>query len=71
MDMINTSKITNDKNVKKILPTHFNKTEQISTVYTLTKTIRSKIFSHKELIKTLDTKEILGNMNNFPCNCIT
>ena len=58
MDMINISKIINDKNVKKSLPTQFNKTEQISTVYTLTKTIRSKIFNQKEFIKTLDTKEI-------------
>ena len=44
MDMINISKIINDKNVKKSLPTQFNKTEQISTVYTLNKTILSKIF---------------------------
>ena len=71
MDMINISKIINDKNVKKSLPTQFNKTEQISTVYTLTKTIRSKIFNHKEFIKTLDTKDILENMNNLPCNCTT
>ena len=42
MDMIN-SKI-NDKNVKKNLPTKLNQTEQVLTVYTLTKTIRSKIF---------------------------
>ena len=40
--MIN-SKI-NDKNVKKNLPTKLNQTEQVLTVYTLTKTIRSKIF---------------------------
>ena len=39
MDMINISKIINDKNVKKCLSTQFNKAEQISTVYTLTKTI--------------------------------
>ena len=71
MDMINISKIINDKNVKKSLPTQFNKTEQISTVYTLTKTIRSKIFNHKEFIKALDTKNILDNMNNLPCNCTT
>ena len=57
MGMINISKITIDKNMKKILPTQFNKTEQISTVYTSTKTIRSKI--HKEFIKTLNTKNIL------------
>ena len=63
--MINISKIINDKNVKKNLPTQFNKTEQISTVYTLTKTIASKIFNHIEFIKTLDTKDILGNMNNI------
>ena len=69
MDMINISKIINDKNVKKSLPTQFNKTEQMSTVYTLTKTIRSKIFNHKEFIKTLDTKDILENMNNLSCNC--
>ena len=37
MGMINISKIINDKNVKKSLPTQFNKTEQ---------TIRSKIFNH-------------------------
>ena len=61
MDMINISKIVNDKNVKKSLPTQFNKAEQISTVYTLTKTIRSKIFNHKEFIKTLDTKDIFEN----------
>ena len=71
MDMTNISKIINDKNVKKNLPTQFKKTEQISTVYTLTKTIRSKIFNHKEFIKTLDTKDILDNMNNLPCNCTT
>ena len=35
------------------------------------KTIRSKIFNHKEFIKTLDTKDILENMNNLPCNCTT
>ena len=34
--VINISKIINDKNVQK---TQFNKTEQISAVYTLTKTI--------------------------------
>ena len=67
--MINISKIINDKNVEKKLPTQFNKTEQISTVYKLTKTIRSKIFNHKEFIKTLDPKDILDNINNLPCNC--
>ena len=71
MDMINISKIINDKNVKKSLATQFDKTEQISTVYTLTKTIRSKIFNHKEFIKTLDTKDILDNMNDLPFNCTT
>ena len=71
MDMANISKIINDKNVKKSLPTQFNKKEQISTVYTLTKTIRSNIFNHKEFIKTLDTKDILDNMNNLLCNCTT
>ena len=70
MDRIN-SKIINAKNVKKNLPTQFNKTEKISTVYTLTKTIRSKILNHKEFIKTLDTKNILNNMNNLPCNWTT
>ena len=29
--------------------------------------MRSKIFNHKEFIKTLDTKDILDNMNSFPC----
>ena len=71
MDMINISKIINDKNVKKSLPTQCNKTEEISTVYTLTKTIRSKIFNHKEFIKALDTKDILDNMKNLPYNCTT
>ena len=71
MGMINISKIINDKNVKKNLPTLFNKTEQILTVYTLTKTMRSKIFNHKEFIKTLDTNDILDNINNWPCNCTT
>ena len=37
MDMINISKMINDKNVKKNLSTQFNKTEQISLVYALTK----------------------------------
>ena len=69
--MINIRKIVNDKNVNKNLPTQFNKTEQISAVHTLNKTIRSKIFNHKEFIKTLDTKDILENINNLPCNCTT
>ena len=71
MDMINISKRINDKNVKKNLPTQVNKTEQIPTVYTLTKTIRPKIFNHKKFRKTLDTKGILDNMNNLPYNCTT
>ena len=68
IDMINILKIINEKNVKKNLPTQFNKTEQISTAYTLTKTMRTKIFNHKEFIKTLHTNDILDNMNNLPCN---
>ena len=71
MGMINISKIINDKNVKKSLPIQFNKTKQISTVYILTKTIRSKIFNHKAFIKTLDTKDILDSTNNLLCNCTT
>ena len=71
MDMINIIKIINGKNVEKNLPTQFNKTEQISAEYTLTKTIRSKIFNPKEFIKTLDTKGILHNMINLPCNYTT
>ena len=55
--------------MKKNIPTQFNKTEQISTVYTLSRTIWSKIFNHKEFIKTLDTKDIFDNMNSLPCNC--
>ena len=39
MEMMNIRKIINNKNVKKNLPTQFSKTEQISTVYTLTKAI--------------------------------
>ena len=62
MDVIN-NKIINDKNLKNYLPTQFNK-----TVYTLTETIRYKIFDHKEFIKTLDTQEILDNMKNLLCN---
>ena len=58
MDMISITKIINDKNVKRNLSTQFKKTEEISAVYTLTKTIRSKVFNHKEFIKTLDTKDI-------------
>ena len=59
MSMINTTKIINYKNVKKNLPTQFNKTEQISPAHILTKAIRSKIFNHKEFIKILDPKDIL------------
>ena len=33
--------------------------------------MRSKIFNHKEFIKTLDTKDILDSTNNLPCNCTT
>ena len=44
-------------------------TKQISTVYTLTKRIRSKTYNHKEFTRTLgDTKDILDNMNKLPCN---
>ena len=53
MDTINISNLINDKNKKK----------------NLNKTMRSKIFNLKEFIKTLDTKDILDNMNNLPCQC--
>ena len=71
VDVISISKILNNKNVRKNLPTQLNKTEQISTVYTLNKTIRSKIFNHQEFIKTVDTKDILDNIKKLPCNCTT
>ena len=45
--------------IKTYKKTQFNKTEQISAVYTLTKTIRSKTFNYKETIKTINTKDIL------------
>ena len=57
--------------MKKNLLTKVNKIEQISTVHTLTKAIRSKIFNHKEFIKTLRSKNILDNMNNLPGSCTT
>ena len=57
--MIN-SKMINAKNVKQNLPTQCNKTEQISTVYTLTNTIQSKIFNHKEFIKTTRSTNFCG-----------
>ena len=44
------------------------KSKQMQAIYTLTKTIQSKIFNYKEFIKTLDTKDILDNMKNLPCN---
>ena len=56
--MISISKIINDRNVKKNVPLQFNKTKQISTIYTLTKAIQSKIFIYKEFIKTLNTTYI-------------
>ena len=29
------------------------------------------MLNHKEFIKILDTKNILDNINNLPCNCTT
>ena len=52
MNMISIIKIINDKNINNDLPEQFMKTEKILTVYTLTKTLRSKKFSHKEFIMT-------------------
>ena len=49
--------------MKKNVPTQFNKKEHISTIYTLTKTIQSKMFNQEEFIKALDTKSTLDNMN--------
>ena len=45
--------------------------QQVPTVYALTKIIRCKIFNHKTFIKTLETKNILDNLNNLPCSCTT
>ena len=61
--MINITKIINNKNVKKNLPTQFNKTEQILAVNSL------KQYGVRYL--TIDTKDILYNMKNLPCNCTT
>ena len=33
--------------------------------------MQSKIFNHEEFVRTLDTKDILVNINNLPCNCTT
>ena len=47
--MISISKIINDKNLKKSFPTQFNKTEELSIIYTLNKTIRSNICRFENL----------------------
>ena len=69
MEWINISKIINykkgNKNLTKKLKKKKKKPDKISTVYTLTKTI----LNHEKFIKTLDTKDILDNMNKLPCNC--
>ena len=63
MDMINISKIINDKNVKKSLPTQFNKTEQISTVYKSTVCsyhVTYAFQSESILYSCLNVKELLA-----------
>ena len=51
--MINISKVINHKNVKKNVPTQFNKAGQILIVHALSKTIRSKIFNHKKIYEDI------------------
>ena len=65
--MINISKIKNDKNVKKNLPTQFNTKQNKFQQYIHQLKLCSKIFNHKEFKKKLDTKNILGNIHSLPC----
>ena len=69
MDMVNIGRILNGKNVTDTLPSQFKKTEKISVVYTLSNTIRSKIFNHKQFLNKLDTNSIIKQYNNLPCDC--
>ena len=69
IDMINIGKILNEKTVINALPYQFDKSENISTIYKLNKTIRSKIFNHKSFLQNLDTTKLLEEFNDLHCEC--
>ena len=69
IDMINIGKILNEKNVVNTLPSLFDKSDKISTIYKLSNTIRSKIYNHKSFLQNLDTAEIIKKQNDLPCDC--
>ena len=69
IDYINLPQIVNNPDVIKLLPPTF-KNESPMVVYSLAKSIRSKIFNYKKTVQELDVDAFLTNPSILPCSCI-
>ena len=69
LDYINISKIINDPMVLAKLPLEFNKINNPTVVYRLTKGIRNKIFNYKPFISELDVDAFVADNSILPCSC--
>ena len=69
IDFINIHKILKDNDVCSALPEALR--DDIPTVvYTLTNTIRSRIFNYKEFVQSLDVDRFLRDETILPCDCL-
>lgn len=70
LDFIQLKKILRNPNVASKLPEKLKDENPPSIVYSLTSTIRNKIFNYKETVNTIDTDDLLTFGTNLPsCEC--
>jgi hypothetical protein len=61
--------ILRNNNCKSLLPSAIKEEDTPSVVYSLTATIRSKIFNYTKFVASLDLDNAANNINSIPCPC--
>ena len=69
LDFINLSKLLRSQISMASLPQQMDKTDIPMIIYTLNRSIRSKIFNYNEFIKSLDLNEFINTDEHVKCCC--
>jgi len=69
LDFINLPQILRSKNIKNNSPLLMEETDVPMVVYSLSQTIRSKVFNYKKFVSNLDLDLFSRNTKSIPCHC--
>ena len=69
LDFINLPRILRSKECQEYLPTNVDGANTPMVVYSLSKPIRSQLFSYHKFVSELDLNTFIDNIESIPCHC--